>query len=40
MVLEKEEGVKLNEDTAAQNSTMTETKLVQSDEHTADSSIT
>ncbi|XP_071644416.1 TIP41-like protein isoform X3 [Temnothorax longispinosus] len=39
MVPEKEE-VKLHEDTTAQNETMTEKKLVQSDEHTADSSIT
>jgi len=37
MVPEKEE-IKLNEDIAAQN--ITETKLVYSDEHTADSSIT
>jgi len=39
MIPEKEE-IKLNEDTIVQNTIITETKLVQSDEHTADNSIT
>jgi len=39
MIPEKEE-IKLNEDTIVQNTNITETKLIQSDKYTADSSIT
>jgi len=40
MIPDEKEEIKLNEDTIVQNTTITETKLVQSDEHTTDNSIT